>query len=161
MSLAVPSQPVYVCCRPLCSLAMSTAIGIVWALVSLLVAGACTFSFLQPAWFVRPSTGDALGPYTCCVQTAKPQHSPRLRRVCAVYGGYFSFHFASGVPSRVWQAACALYGVGCSFACLAATLALLTLCLPKRFTDRRLTTATGYTQVLAGEILTVCPTHTI
>ena len=43
--------------------AMSSPVGIVWTLLSILLAGVCSVGFLQPFWFVNSATGDAIGLY--------------------------------------------------------------------------------------------------
>ena len=123
---------------------MSTPIAILWTLLSVMVAGTCSFSFLQPYWFIHPDNLNSLGMYSYCVGDAR-QTPPE--QVCGIYGG--SFHF-SNLPSNAWQASCVLFGGGCAFLCLAALLAMTSLCLP-RVADKRLAVFTGYIQTMAGK----------
>ena len=123
--------------------AMSTPIGILWALLSIMVAGTCSFSFLQPFWFLHPGTLNSFGMYSYCVRDTRLK--PTMQ-VCGIYGGYFHF---SNLPSNAWQAACVLYGGGCAFLCLGALFAMMSLCLPN-VCDKRLAIFTGYIQTMAG-----------
>ena len=134
----------------------TTPVGILWTLLSIIVSGVCGFSFLQPFWLLHRDTMNSLGMFSMCVR------DNRLQKTCGVYGGreetddggggqfYFSqFHF-SNMPSNAWQAACVLYGGGCAFLCLAALLAVSTLCLPS-VADKRLAVFTGYIQTMASK----------
>ncbi len=123
---------------------MSTPIGILWTLLSIMVAGTCSFSFLQPFWFIHPETLNSFGMYSYCVRDLR--YKP-VSQVCGIYGG--NFHF-SNLPSNAWQAACVLYGGGCAFLCLGAMCAIMTLCLPY-LCDKRLAIFTGYIQTMAGK----------
>ncbi len=123
---------------------MSTPIGILWTLLSIMVAGTCSFSFLQPFWFIHPDTLNSFGMYSYCVRDFR--YKP-VAQVCGIYGGHFHF---SNLPSNAWQAACVLYGGGCAFLCLGALCAIMTLCLPY-VCDKRLAIFTGYIQTMAGK----------
>lgn len=123
---------------------MSTPIGILWTLLSIMVAGTSSFSFLQPSWFIQPETVNSFGMYSYCVRDVRHRLDSQ---VCGIYGGFFHF---SNLPSNAWQAACVLYGGGCAFLCLGALLAIFSLCLPT-VCDKRLAIFTGYIQTMAGK----------
>ena len=123
---------------------MSTPISILWTLLSIMVAGTCSFSFLQPFWFIHPDTMNSFGMYSYCIKDFRYK---QLLQVCGVFGGYFHF---SNLPSQTWQAACVLYGGGCAFLCLGALFAILSLCVPSEH-DKRLALVSGYLQLMAGK----------
>ena len=134
----------------------TTPVGILWTLLSIIVGGVCGFSFLQPFWLLQPDSLDSLGMYSYCVGSSGGGGGGGDTRqltvqICGVYGGQFHF---SNLPSNAWQAACVLYGGGCAFLCLAALLAVTTLCLPA-VADKRLAVFTGYLQTMAGRQLYV------
>ena len=94
---------------------MSTPIGILWTLLSIMVAGTCSFSFLQPFWFIEPETFDSFGMYSYCIAVSRGKSGGGSRsysqsragdvdkgksHVCGIYGG--TFHF-SNLPSNSWQ----------------------------------------------------------
>lgn len=96
-------------------LTMSTPIGVLWTLLSIMVAGTCSFTFLQPFWFIEPLTFDSFGMYSYCIAVSKGPIRSGSRgytqtradvmdksksHVCGIYGG--SFHF-SNLPSNSWQ----------------------------------------------------------
>jgi hypothetical protein len=118
-------------------------IGILWSLLSVMVAGTCSFAFMQPYWFINKSTLNCLGMYSYCLKDIRYTNS---RQLCGIFGGSFDF---GKLPSSSWQAACALFGGGCAFFCFAGLLSLLTLCIPKPF-NKNLAVWTGYIQILAG-----------
>lgn len=122
-----------------------TAVGVLWTLLSIIVSGVCGFSFLQPFWLLNTDSMNSLGLYSYCVGDSSIK--THLVQICGIYGGRFHF---SNLPSNAWQAACVLYGGGCAFLCLAALLAVSTLCLPA-VSDKRLAVFTGYIQAMAGE----------
>ena len=143
---------------------MKTPIGILWTLLSIVVAGTCSFSFLQPYWFIEPDTDNSFGMFSYCVSTRDipylyDSHSHRYiqirthiggshrKHICGIYGGSFQF---SNLPSNSWQAACVLYGGGCVFLCFGALLAIIALCVPT-LTDKRLTLFAGYIQTMASK----------
>ena len=145
---------------------MKTPIGILWTLLSIVVAGTCGFSFLQPYWFIEPDTDNSFGMFSYCVSTRDipylyDSHSHRYiqirthigrnqrKHICGIYGGSFQF---SNLPSNSWQAACVLYGGGCVFLCLGALLAIIALCVPT-LTDKRLTLFSGYIQTMASKYI--------
>lgn len=47
---------------------MLSALGILWALLSVIVAGVCGFSFVQPFWFINKDSMNSLGMYSYCVR---------------------------------------------------------------------------------------------
>ena len=123
---------------------ISSPIGILWTLLSIMVAGTCSFSFLQPFWLIDPQTWNSFGMYSYCIRGAG--FFDRPRQTCGIYGGRFMF---SNVPSRGWQAACVLYGGGCALHCVAAVLAICSMCVP-RVCNHRLAVTSGYIQIMAG-----------
>ena len=125
-----------------------TPLGVLWALLSLMVAGTCSFSFLQPFWFTHPDKMDSLGIFTYCIRDPTA-HAVPLRQVCGIYGG--DFHF-SNLPSHAWQATCVLYGGGCTFLCITSILAIVTLLMP-HYCDKRLAIFCGYLQTLSGKVI--------
>ena len=141
-----------------------TLVGALWALLSLIVSGVCTLSFLQPYWLLHPHTKDSLGVLSYCLRAQplsgrsdtlytrqeKPGTSTSLR--CGLYGGQFEL---SSLPSAAWQACCVLYGGGCCLLCVAALLALASLCVRPTDVQRKLATCTGYVQTLAGKLSNV------
>ena len=126
-----------------------TPVGILWTLLSILVAGTCSFSFLQPFWFIQPQTLDSFGMFSYCIRNLHlHRHHSKLTQACGIYGGQFHF---SNLPSHSWQAACVLFGGGCVMHCTAALLAICSLCMPRRC-NKRLSIASGYMQLMAGEM---------
>ena len=126
---------------------MSTPIGIIWTLLTIMVAGTISFSFLQPFWFVDGMTLNALGMYSYCIQDIRYKD---FTQICGIYGG--SFHF-SNLPSNAWQAAVVLFGGGCALLAFSAMLAILAMFVPaKNKRDKRLSVVTGYVQIMAGKL---------
>ncbi len=146
-------------------LQVKSPIGILWTLLSIVVAGTCSFSFLQPHWFVEPDTENSFGMFSYCIATSESPYSTYQTRShrqmhirtdisraarkqnCGIYGGSFQF---SNLPSNSWQASCVLYGGGCVFLCFGALLAIIALCVPT-VTDKRLTMFSGYIQTMASK----------
>lgn len=123
---------------------MSSAIGILWTLLSVMVAGTCCFSFFQPFWFVHLDYLHAFGMYNHCIRDLRYTNPVQT---CQSYGG--EFHLGN-LPSGAWQAACVLFGGGCIFLCLGAVLSIITLCIPGSWC-RRVTLFSGYVQTVGGE----------
>ncbi|CAH1800656.1 unnamed protein product [Owenia fusiformis] len=133
-----------------CYCTMTTPIAILWTLLSVMVAGTCTFSFMQPFWVVHPKTFDSLGMYTYCVQDKEFINESGITQTCGIYGGdYFSF---SKIPSSSWQASSVLYGGGCLFLCMGALFATISLCLPNTW-NKKLAIFSGYVQCVAVLIM--------
>lgn len=142
-----------------------SVVAFVWAALSLIVAASFWFSLLQPYWFVHSDTMTSLGVYSYCyhdddddvIDTLSPsagrqprqQRTPGFAERCRVYGGP-RFHF-SQLPSVFWQASCLLLGSASVMASVSATLAVLTVCLP-RHRDSTVATVTGFIQIISGHI---------
>lgn len=116
---------------------------LLWCLLTLLVAGTCTFAFLQPFWVMHVDLVHTFGMVSYCFMDAQAERS---REVCSAYGGY---HHLANIPSGAWQAGCVLYGAGCVLMCVSSFLALSNL----RLTDKhvqRVSLVAGYMQAVAG-----------
>lgn len=129
---------------------MLSAVGGLWTLLSLIVAGLSTFSFLQPYWFIHRRTLHSLGMYSFCLRDDLV-YQPTLEKgpftqACGLYGGYFDF---VNLPSNAWQVACVLYGGGCGVLVICALLSILVLCMPSKW-DTKMAAVTGYIQTTAG-----------
>ncbi|KAK2149061.1 hypothetical protein LSH36_469g00030 [Paralvinella palmiformis] len=124
---------------------MWSPIGVLWTLLSTIVAALSAFSFLQPYWFINRKTYNSLGMFSYCIRDMRTKGD--FAHVCGIYGGRFNF---SNLPSNAWQVACVLFGGGSFLLCLAACLGLITVCLPRSW-DKRLSAATGYVQITAGK----------
>lgn len=118
------------------------ALALLWAFLSTTVSLACSYSFIHPFWLLHPDYIHSFGVYNYCFN-----HPKLYRQVCDTYGGYFSF---SHLPSQAWQAACVLYGSGCSLMFISTLCACLCLCL-SRPCDRRLAVIGGGLQITAGK----------
>ncbi len=125
---------------------MCSPIGVLWVLLSSIVAGLTAFSFLQPFWFTSNETLNSLGMFGYCVRDLRTKGT--LGQVCGTYGGEFRF---SNLPSNAWQVSCVLYGGGTLLVCFSAFVAMVTLCLPGAW-DRRVAALTGYIQTTGGEL---------
>lgn len=125
---------------------MISPILIIWALLSVLVSATCTFSFLQPFWFIHTEKTPSFGMVSYCLKTSVETY--QNKEVCTFYGGYFNLN---NLPSGAWQAACVLYGSGCILMCLGAFLAVCNTCMPRKY-DHRMSAVTGYIQTVAGEL---------
>jgi hypothetical protein len=131
---------------------MLSAVGGLWTLLSLIVAGLSSFSFLQPYWFINRKTLYSLGMYSFCLRddiaAQMPAHfeAGPFTQACGLYGDYFDF---MSLPSDAWQVACVLYGAGCAVLVICALISLLVLCLPS-LCDTRTAVLTGYVQTSAG-----------
>ena len=126
--------------------AMCSPIGVLWTLLSVIVAGLTAFSFLQPFWFINRDTLNSLGMYSYCIQDLRTKGS--FTQVCGIYGGRFQL---SNLPSNAWQVSCVLYGGGALLMCLSGLVAVITLWLP-RSCDRRVAAFTGYVQTTGGKL---------
>lgn len=129
-------------------LQMMSPITWLWAMLSIMVAATCTFSFLQPFWFLHPDFTHSFGMLNFCHQDAN--HSGRPRPMCRNYGGYFQF---GNIPSAAWQVAAMLFGCGCLFSIIGALLAVVALLTPTSM-EQKIATACGYIQSLAVLIMT-------
>jgi len=154
---------------------VSVHVQLLWTTLSLVVTAGCSFSFVQPHWFVQRQTRDSLGLYNYCVRDNRGGSitgggslaGSRLigggrgdgggqvgaltarHQLCGVYGGQFNL---SNLPSNAWQIACVLYGGGCVLLGCGSLAAVLTLCLP-RVWSHRLSCYTGYIQTMAGNAI--------
>ncbi|XP_025092432.1 transmembrane protein 211-like [Pomacea canaliculata] len=125
---------------------MPSPVLLLWSLLSVLVAGTCTFTFLQPFWLVHSDLLHAFGLVAYCY-SGSSHHDDR--ETCSAYGGNFRL---GSIPSGAWQAACVLYGAGCVLACLGALLSLCSACMPGHC-RRRVTRAGGYVQTVSVLIM--------
>lgn len=126
----------------------STPIAVIWSLLSILVAGTCGFSLMQPSWLLRKETLSSIGMLSYCYRDFTQRgnaHSCRLF-------GEVSLDLKS-LPSREWQTAFVLFSLGCLILCLGATLAVLTLCLPTKV-DKKAALITGYLQSISVLLMT-------
>ena len=126
---------------------MPSPILVIWVLLSILVAGTCTFSFLQPFWFLHEHFTHSFGIISFCFGDTRLFY---VHEVCGSYGGNFNL---GSIPSGAWQAACVLYGGGCGLLSLGALLATCVVCIPLDF-RKRTTRLAGYTQSISGNKLT-------
>lgn len=127
---------------------LSAPVAVIWTLLSVLVAMTCTFSLLQPTWYLRQTRLPyrtkvdefMFGMFSYCYLDYSDEY------VCSMYGGGFTLdHF----PSASWQVACVMYGGGCVLLCLCAVAAVISLCLPPSL-DKSVALCSGYTQIIAG-----------
>ncbi|XP_046356016.1 LHFPL tetraspan subfamily member 2a protein-like isoform X1 [Haliotis rubra] len=125
---------------------MVSPILVLWTVLSVLVAGACTFTFLQPFWILHLDFSHSFGMVTHCFMDSRYEND---RDVCTAYGGYYHL---GNIPSGAWQAACVLYGTGCVLMCLSAFLALCNTSMVKENT-RRVALVSGYMQAIAVLIM--------
>ncbi|XP_046356020.1 LHFPL tetraspan subfamily member 2 protein-like isoform X2 [Haliotis rubra] len=125
---------------------MPSPILLIWVLLSVLVAGTCTFSFLQPFWLLHHDFSHAFGMISYCFGDTRYAKS---REVCRFYGGTFSM---GRVPVRAWQASCVLYGGGCGLISLSAFVSVCVTCLPRDY-QKSMTRIVGYVQTVAVLIM--------
>lgn len=125
---------------------MISPIGLIWSILSVMVAGTCCFSFIQPFWFVHPDFMHSFGMYNFCVRDLRFR-TPVQR--CTVYGGSFNF---KNIPTEAWQASSVVFGGGCLFLCLGAVLSIISLCMAGPW-DQRLSVGTGYIQTIGGKLM--------
>nr|KAG5686818.1 hypothetical protein BaRGS_032035 [Batillaria attramentaria] len=85
---------------------------LLWSLLSAVVAGTCSFTFLQPFWFVHDDLTHAFGLVSYCYANTRNGDE---QETCSAYGGNFRL---GSIPSGAWQASCVLYGAGCGLACV-------------------------------------------
>ncbi|KAI0207361.1 hypothetical protein LSAT2_007979 [Lamellibrachia satsuma] len=123
---------------------MSSPVGIVWTLLSILLSGICSVGFLQPFWFVNLATGDAIGLYSYCLHK-RYDETDFETRTCEFYSVNFRL---ADLPTNAWQVACLSYAAGCALLCKGALLAMLTMWLPSRCTGRVVKVA-AFSQTLA------------
>lgn len=65
---------------------MWTPIGVLWTLLSMIVAALCGFSFLQPCWFIHRDSRNSLGMFSYCIQDGRASYgSPDLPQVIIHY----------------------------------------------------------------------------
>ncbi|ELT95528.1 hypothetical protein CAPTEDRAFT_148433 [Capitella teleta] len=135
---------------------MLSAVGGLWTLLSLIVAGLSTFSFLQPYWYIHQRTLQSLGMYSFCLQDDLASKIPEgyqagpFTQACGLFGDYFDF---GSLPSDAWQVSCVMYGGGCVVLVICAMISVLVLCLPSSC-DTRTAVLTGYVQTTAVVLLT-------
>ncbi|XP_050409831.1 LHFPL tetraspan subfamily member 2a protein [Patella vulgata] len=115
---------------------------LLWALLSVMVAGACTFTFLQPFWIMHLDCIHAFGMISYCYVDSDYENN---RELCTAYGGYYHL---GNIPSGAWQASCVLYGVGCVLMCLSAFLAICTVIMIRAH-NKKLSLLSGYLQAVA------------
>ncbi|XP_046356015.1 transmembrane protein 211-like [Haliotis rubra] len=125
---------------------MPSPILMIWALLSVLVAGTCTFSFLQPFWFIHLDYTHSFGLISYCFGNTRFAYS---RETCLAYGGNFNL---GSIPSGAWQASCVLYGGGCGLLCLGAFIAICVAIIPADY-RKKPTRLAGYTQTVAVLIM--------
>ncbi|KAL3857235.1 hypothetical protein ACJMK2_011927 [Sinanodonta woodiana] len=121
---------------------MSGFVHYLWTFLSMLVSVTCTYSLLQPEWFVHADFMYSFGMYAYCLRDFRYTVP---RQICGYYGGRFGL---GSVPSRPWQAACLLYGGGCMFLTVSFLFALLSLSIRKGC-DTTLVFMCTYIQILA------------
>ncbi|XP_041378805.1 LHFPL tetraspan subfamily member 2a protein-like [Gigantopelta aegis] len=122
---------------------MVSPILVLWTVLSVLVAGSCSFTFLQPFWIIHLDYTHSFGMVSYCYMDSLYEN---YKDVCTAYGGYYHL---GNIPSGAWQAACVLYGTGCVLLCLSAVLALYDLGLVREsLSNRRLSLVAGYIQAV-------------
>jgi hypothetical protein len=128
---------------------MISPILLMWILLSVMVAATCTFSFLQPFWFVHRDNTYTFGMICYCLHDSAVIYHNSPMDVCYLYGGYFRL---GNLPSGAWQAACVMYGCGSMLLCLGAVLVVCNTCVPREY-DQRLASVAGYTQTVGGKFM--------
>ncbi|XP_070204645.1 LHFPL tetraspan subfamily member 2 protein-like [Littorina saxatilis] len=129
-----------------------TAVSLLWSLLSLLVAGACAFSFYHPNWITHPDRLHSFGLFTQCVRD--PQ-SPHPRAVCVGYGTEGRVDLGS-IPAGAWQASTLLFGAGAGLQCVGAVVTFMLLLQPAHpygGGGHRVALLCGYMQTLAVLLL--------
>ncbi|XP_070183868.1 serine-rich adhesin for platelets-like [Littorina saxatilis] len=118
---------------------------LLWSLLTVLVAGTCTFAFLQPFWVMHVDLVHTFGMVSYCFMDVGLDRS---QEVCSAYGGY---HHLANIPSGAWQAGCVLYGAGCVMLCVSSCLALSNLGMAGRHAPR-VSLVAGYLQAIAEKL---------
>lgn len=123
----------------------------VWSALSVAVAVVCSFSFLQPAWFLRKDAHYASGAlvlqfglFSFCL--LDPRHTPPL--VCRTFQ-----EDRQHSSSTLWPVVCVLCGSAALVLDICAILALVTLALPSHLWRKRVAYLTGHVQL--GAVLTI------
>ncbi len=124
---------------------MPSPILMIWVLLSVLVAGTCTFSFLQPFWFIHLDYTHSFGLISYCYGDTR---FVKTKEICGAYGGNFNL---GSIPSGAWQASCVLYGAGCGLLSLGAFISICVAVMPSDY-RKKTTRLVGYTQTVAGKI---------
>ncbi|KAK3582933.1 hypothetical protein CHS0354_019937 [Potamilus streckersoni] len=127
---------------------MPTFVHYLWILLTLLVSVTCTYSLLQPEWFIHPDFIHSFGVYSYCLRDFRYTFP---RQICGYYGGQFGF---SNVPSKAWKAASLLYGGGSMFLCISCLFTLISLCI-RRGCDTIVILMTSYLQT-AAVVFLIC-----
>ncbi|XP_074641422.1 LHFPL tetraspan subfamily member 7 protein-like [Tubulanus polymorphus] len=121
----------------------SSPIGILWTILSIMVAGICSFAFMQPYWILEPDKLNCFGVLNYCVKD--PRSQDKVRQFCGFYGGVFNYF---SIPSTSWKATCALFGGGIALMGLSCLFCFFMNVAPKAHV-RRLSLISGNIQVLA------------
>ena len=158
-----------------------TAVSLLWSLLSILVAGACAFSFFYPSWITHPDRLHSFGLFTQCVRdpggpssssssSSSPSsslasssssssssshhhhhHHHPPRALCRGYGPGGRVDVRH-IPAGAWQASTLLFGGGAGLQCVGALVTLLLLVMPSHpYGGHKLALLCGYVQTLAGE----------
>lgn len=153
-------------CGPRCI--RISPVSLLWAFLSVLVAGTSLLSFLTPYWTVHPDHVHSFGLFNLCVRDQRYSHPRPLCMNFGLQNHYTSSAFIAAsnrsegvdrvsssvdiakIPSGAWQAACLLYGAGVCVQILGALVSLVVLALGEPW-HHRVALINGYMQTVGGK----------
>lgn len=127
-----------------------TTVGLVWAMISFLVATVCSTGFYLPYWLQGQITNVTvhLGVFRRCNYLAKSKsliNTFYLKEEC---GRYMSF---DEIPSAAWQGSTIMLGIACGILVLISLISLLAICF-KDIITKQTARVCGFFQALAGKV---------
>lgn len=132
-----------------------TTVGVVWSMLSFIVAILCSTGFYMPYWLQGETMNVTvhLGVFRRCNYLARSAFTNMyyMRKEC---GRYKHFH---DIPSTAWQGSTIMLGIACGILVLVSLIALLSLCFQDIIT-KHTARVCGFFQALAGKltVLVMC-----
>ena len=149
----------YICTVFKNMLSTVTMVSLMWAVLSVLVAVSCVFSYWSPNWVVHSDSVQSYGLFRRCYISIVKSASTgqQVEQHSVVCGGYRADDNVDlkSIPAGAWQASTLLFGSGTVLHCLGGLLATMLLFMPSHpfaggDTHRRMALLCGYMQSLAG-----------
>lgn len=125
-----------------------TTVGLIWSMLSLIVAVVCSTGFYLPYWLQGEIMNVTvhLGVFRRCNYLAQRTY-PKTYYVREECGRYKRFE---DIPSAAWQATTIMLGIACGILVLISLVSLLAICFQDIIT-KHTARVCGFFQALAGK----------
>ncbi len=125
-----------------------TTVGVIWSMLSLIVAIVCSTGFYMPYWLEGEIMNVTvhLGVFRRCNYLARKSFTNAyyVRKECGRYKRF------NDIPSTAWQGSTIMLGVACGILVLISLISLLAMCFQDIIT-KHTARVCGFFQTLAGK----------